>query len=181
MKEQSYRQRALEAMQTATPSALHVAAHTLAKFHGEVVLLENWALLNWSALVKVLKKHDKQTSLHLRSPMLRRLVNQPWHSTELLEQLVLRAERTFNELRDAAQSSLLRCKDGNRSVDLDVPPLKGMDGIVQASDANADCKQHMERIQKAVDMWQVRCSLACLSFLDDVQPYHSIKCFSSSQ
>lgn len=55
-----------------------------AKFHGEVVMVENWCLLNYAALVKILKKHDKQSGISLRHPILRNVLHQPFYSTDVL-------------------------------------------------------------------------------------------------
>ncbi|CAK9197987.1 unnamed protein product [Sphagnum jensenii] len=63
--------------------------HTdLVTFHGEVVLMENYSALNYTGLVKILKKHDKRTGAVLRLPFIRRVLLQPFFSTELLSKLV---------------------------------------------------------------------------------------------
>eukprot|EP00227_Mantoniella_beaufortii_P015614 CAMPEP_0197580750 /NCGR_PEP_ID=MMETSP1326-20131121/4463_1 /TAXON_ID=1155430 /ORGANISM="Genus nov. species nov., Strain RCC2288" /LENGTH=190 /DNA_ID=CAMNT_0043144549 /DNA_START=136 /DNA_END=704 /DNA_ORIENTATION=- len=62
--------------------------HAFADFHGELVLMEHWVSLNYTALVKILKKHDKRSSLSLRSPFLVSVLQQPFYSTEVLSQLI---------------------------------------------------------------------------------------------
>jgi hypothetical protein len=70
-----------------------------ADFHGELVLMEHWVSLNDTALVKILKKHDKRSSsLSLRSPFLVSVLQQPFYSTEVLTQLVSKVEKRFRTL-----------------------------------------------------------------------------------
>ena len=51
--------------------------------------------LNYTALVKILKKHDKRSSLSLRSPFLVSVLQQPFYSTEVLSQLIGKVETRF--------------------------------------------------------------------------------------
>ena len=70
-----------------------------ADFHGELVLMEHWVSLNYTALVKILKKHDKRSSsLSLRSPFLVSVLQQPFYITEVLTQLVSKVEKRFRTL-----------------------------------------------------------------------------------
>ena len=69
-----------------------------ANFHGELVLLEHWTNLNYAALVKILKKHDKRSSLALRSPFLVNVLQQPFYSTEVLTAMIGRAEERFRAI-----------------------------------------------------------------------------------
>lgn len=64
----------------------------LVKFHGEVVLLLHWSLLNFAAVVKILKKHDKRTGLLLRAPYLATVLQQPFYSTNIMSRLLKEAE-----------------------------------------------------------------------------------------
>ena len=89
---------ALAADPAPTAAALSACCHALAKFHGELVLLEHWCSLNYAALVKILKKHDKRSSLSLRLPILVNVLRQPFYSTEILSQLVRSTETRFHTL-----------------------------------------------------------------------------------
>lgn len=62
------------------------------ELHGEMVLLLHWCELNYIAVVKILKKHDKKTGLLLRSPYLASVVQQPFYSTMILKKLVRQVE-----------------------------------------------------------------------------------------
>jgi len=74
------------------------ACRALADFHGELVLMEHWVSLNYTALVKILKKHDKRSNLSLRSPFLVSVLQQPFYSTEVLTQLITKTESRFRKL-----------------------------------------------------------------------------------
>ncbi|GIL92808.1 hypothetical protein Vretimale_19231 [Volvox reticuliferus] len=64
----------------------------LVQFHGEMVLLLHWSLLNYAAVVKILKKHDKRTGVLLRAPYLANVLQQPFSSTTIMSRLAKRAE-----------------------------------------------------------------------------------------
>ena len=49
-------------------------------------------------LVKILKKHDKRTGAVLRLPFIRRVLLQPFFSTELLSQLIKKCEDLLSTL-----------------------------------------------------------------------------------
>ncbi len=87
--------------ENATMHELKDATKAFADFHGELVLLEHWTSLNYTALVKILKKHDKRSgSLRLRSPFLVSALQQPFYSTEVLTQLIKKTEARFRQLHE---------------------------------------------------------------------------------
>ena len=65
----------------------------LANFHGELILMEHWTNINFTALVKILKKHDKLSRVALRSPVLVSVSKQPFYDTEVLSKMVARAQQ----------------------------------------------------------------------------------------
>lgn len=67
-------------------------------FHGEMVLLENYSSLNYTGLVKILKKHDKVTGTVLRLPFIQGVLLQPFFTTELLSKLVRECEDNLHSL-----------------------------------------------------------------------------------
>ncbi|KAG2440853.1 hypothetical protein HXX76_003707 [Chlamydomonas incerta] len=79
--------------QGASPAAaLQAVKSRLVQFHGEMVLLLHWSLLNYAAVVKILKKHDKRTGVLLRAPYLANVLQQPFSSTAIMSKLAKRAE-----------------------------------------------------------------------------------------
>ena len=91
---------ARDELSATTVSELKDTRKAFADFHGELVLLEHWTSLNYTALVKILKKHDKRSSLRLRSPFLVSALQQPFCSTEVLTQLIKKTEARFRKLHD---------------------------------------------------------------------------------
>ncbi|XP_015901816.3 SPX domain-containing protein 1 [Ziziphus jujuba] len=67
-------------------------------FHGEMVLLENYSALNYTGLVKILKKYDKRTGALIRLPFIRKVLQQPFFTTDLLYKLVKECETMLDQL-----------------------------------------------------------------------------------
>ena len=67
--------------------------------------MEHWTSLNYTALVKILKKHDKRSSLRLRSPVLVSALQQPFYSTEVLTELIKKTEARFRVLHALASET----------------------------------------------------------------------------
>ncbi|KAJ4707895.1 SPX domain-containing protein [Melia azedarach] len=61
-------------------------------FHGEMVLLENYSALNYTGLVKILKKYDKRSGALIRLPFIKRVLQQPFYTTDVLNKLVKECE-----------------------------------------------------------------------------------------
>jgi len=67
-------------------------------FHGEMVLLENYSALNYTGLVKILKKYDKRTGALIRLPFIQKVLQQPFFTTDLLFKLVKECESMLDGL-----------------------------------------------------------------------------------
>ncbi|KAE9608365.1 hypothetical protein Lal_00026157 [Lupinus albus] len=67
-------------------------------FHGEMVLLENYSALNYTGLVKILKKYDKRTGALIRLPFIQNVLQQPFFTTDLLYKLVKECEIMLDRL-----------------------------------------------------------------------------------
>ncbi|KAG4959793.1 hypothetical protein AAZX31_13G151100 [Glycine max] len=67
-------------------------------FHGEMVLLENYSALNYTGLVKILKKYDKRTGALIRLPFIQKVLQQPFFITDLLYKLVKECETMLDRL-----------------------------------------------------------------------------------
>ncbi|XP_019447544.1 PREDICTED: SPX domain-containing protein 2-like [Lupinus angustifolius] len=61
-------------------------------FHGEMVLLENYSALNYTGLVKIIKKYDKRTGALIRLPFIQDVLNQPFFKIDVLNKLVKECE-----------------------------------------------------------------------------------------
>merc|ERR1712130_410633 len=59
------------ALQDSTdPSKLQKVRRGYCDLHGSMILLLHWSLLNFIAVIKILKKHDKHSGVLLRRPLL---------------------------------------------------------------------------------------------------------------
>ncbi|OVA07788.1 SPX [Macleaya cordata] len=74
------------------------ARKEIVDFHGEMVLLENYSALNYTGLVKILKKYDKRTGALIRLPFIQKVLQQPFFTTDLLYKLVKECEIMLDHL-----------------------------------------------------------------------------------
>ncbi|XP_062218511.1 SPX domain-containing protein 1-like [Phragmites australis] len=74
--------------------------------HGEMVLLENYSALNYTGLVKILKKYDKRTGALIRLPFIQNVMQEPFFTTELLYKLVKECEAMLDRLLPRSQPSV---------------------------------------------------------------------------
>ncbi|CAN7038091.1 unnamed protein product [Brassica rapa subsp. trilocularis] len=74
-------------------------------FHGEMVLLENYSALNYTGLVKILKKYDKRTGDLMRLPYIQKVLQQPFYTTDLLYKLIKESEAILDRFFPATQES----------------------------------------------------------------------------
>ncbi|KAL6638184.1 hypothetical protein ACP70R_025756 [Stipagrostis hirtigluma subsp. patula] len=66
--------------------------------HGEMILLKNYSSLNFTGLVKILKKYDKRTGGLLSLPFTQRARHQPFFTTEPLTRLIQECEASLELL-----------------------------------------------------------------------------------
>ncbi|GFR41498.1 hypothetical protein Agub_g2192 [Astrephomene gubernaculifera] len=98
---------------------LHEIKARLVQFHGEMVLLLHWSLLNYAAVVKILKKHDKRSGVLLRAPYLANVLQQPFSSTTIMSRLAKRAEQLVvltTQMAPAPQQQLAALRPGAPST-----------------------------------------------------------------
>ncbi|XP_039057324.1 SPX domain-containing protein 1-like [Hibiscus syriacus] len=67
-------------------------------FHGEMVLLENFSALNYTGLVKIIKKYDKRSGALVRLPFIQKVLQQPFYRTDVLNKLVKECEMVLERL-----------------------------------------------------------------------------------
>ncbi len=79
---------------------------------GELVIILHWSLINYSAIVKILKKHDKRTGVLLRAPYLANVLQQPFSSTNVMSRLVKRAEELVQSVEATSQVCVCVCERG---------------------------------------------------------------------
>lgn len=74
-------------------------------FHGEMVLLENYSALNYTGLVKILKKYDKRSGALIRLPFIQKVLEQPFFRIDVLNQLVKKCERMLDYVFSVSEIS----------------------------------------------------------------------------
>ncbi|KAI5556285.1 hypothetical protein POPTR_018G028200v4 [Populus trichocarpa] len=75
-------------------------------FHGEMVLLENYSALNYTGLVKILKKYDKRTGALVRMPFIQRIMQQPFYTTHVLNKLIKECETILDYIFSRKEPSV---------------------------------------------------------------------------
>lgn len=110
-KEYNIRQKELQeriqrARNTVGPSGkqnLIKVSQDVVKFHGEMVLLESYSILNFTGLVKITKKYDKRSGGILRLAFIQKVLGQPFFTMELLFKLVKQCEETLHNLFSSSE------------------------------------------------------------------------------
>ena len=96
-------------------------------YYRDLLLLENYAIMNYCGFSKILKKHDKQTGFTTRTQFMRVCVApQPFTRYPRLMEMIREAEDLYRDI--AAASDRIR---GTRSVD--PPPLSPSSSSQQLS------------------------------------------------
>ncbi|XP_010541918.1 PREDICTED: SPX domain-containing protein 2 [Tarenaya hassleriana] len=98
-------------------------------FHGEMVLLLNYSALNYTGLVKILKKYDKRTGALVRLPFIQRVLQQPFFTTDLLNKFIKECEAMLEYLFPSTGSFLpdeARNWDGEEVEEEEEPTTSGM-------------------------------------------------------
>ncbi|KAJ3691913.1 hypothetical protein LUZ60_012263 [Juncus effusus] len=94
-------------------------------FHGEMVLLENYSALNYTGLVKILKKYDKRTGALIRLPFIQKVLQQPFFTTDLLFKLVKQSEAMLDSLLPTNDPSISNGSNGSDPKSVPGPSSNG--------------------------------------------------------
>ncbi|KAK1312545.1 SPX domain-containing protein 1 [Acorus calamus] len=106
----------------------------LVDFHGEMVLLENYSALNYTGLVKILKKYDKRTGALIRQSFIEKVLQQPFFTTDVLYLLVNKCASMLDSLLLLPSSSSSSSSHDHPHPPPPPPPM----GVVP---------EHMEEIE----------------------------------
>merc|ERR1719421_992052 len=71
---------------------------SLVSVHFNLLMLQNYVALNFTGLVKILKKFDKRFTAHLRADYIAAIVELPFYRCAALGQLVEETEKLFSSL-----------------------------------------------------------------------------------
>jgi len=141
-----------------------------ADFHGELVLMEHWVGLNYTALVKILKKHDKRSNLSLRSPFLISVLQQPFYSTDVLSEIITKTEARFRKLNAMMPEGGLPVELQRREGAQEHREEKEDDSESDSSDGEGDKSQGpQDRTKAAMECWDgLKNSDSCKRPLGDI-------------
>ncbi|KAL5207120.1 hypothetical protein ABZP36_031555 [Zizania latifolia] len=148
IRQKELHERAVRAAETGSVDDLMQVRKEIVDFHGEMVLLENYSALNYTGLVKILKKYDKRTGALIRLPFIQKVLQQPFFTTDLLYKLVKECEEMVGQLLPANEPSVLS-EGGKEDSEGDEKTLKpnssANGGIVPEQDEIEDAKSmHMK-------------------------------------
>lgn len=121
----------------------------LVEFHGEVVLVLNWSMLNYTGLVKLLKKHDKIRGTCLKRRYLENACTHPFQCTKLLRSIVQRVEDMIQKLSNS--------KDGIQTCVQQLPTVYEsiQRETADASDTdNEELNEVLKHTCAAIEAWQ---------------------------
>lgn len=101
-------------------------------FHGEMVLLLNYSALNYTGLVKILKKYDKRTGALIRLPFIQKVLQQPFFTTDLLNKFIKECEAMLDYLFPSNDCRLSNKTKNRNEEDEEEEPTTS--GTVKATD-----------------------------------------------
>ncbi|KAG8094708.1 hypothetical protein GUJ93_ZPchr0012g20349 [Zizania palustris] len=131
-------------------------------FHGEMVLLENYSALNYTGLVKILKKYDKRTGALIRLPFIQKVLLQPFFITDLLYKLVKECEAMLDQLLPSNKLSV-SSEDARGDSASEEKPLNP-----SSSSANGGGIPELDEIEYMESMY-IKSTVAALRSLKEIR------------
>ncbi|KAF7110035.1 hypothetical protein CFC21_110200 [Triticum aestivum] len=131
-------------------------------FHGEMVLLENYSALNYTGLVKILKKYDKRTGALIRLPFIQNVLLQPFFTTDLLYKLVKECEAMLDQLLPSNKPSV-SIEEGKEDGNTADQPLNPSSSL-----ANSRCIPELDEIEFMESMY-MKSTVAALRALKEIR------------
>ncbi|KAL8037584.1 hypothetical protein ABFX02_11G048100 [Erythranthe guttata] len=134
-------------------------------FHGEMVLLENYSALNYTGLVKILKKYDKRTGALLRLPFIQKVLQQPFFTTDLLYKFVKECERMLDRMFPVKEEDTLSSATTTTTTTTD-----GIDGPTSSAIDDRLIKESKELAEiEYMKSLYMKSSLAALRILKEIR------------
>ncbi|KAM0875750.1 hypothetical protein ACQ4PT_036599 [Festuca glaucescens] len=131
-------------------------------FHGEMVLLENYSALNYTGLVKILKKYDKRTGALIRLPFIQNVLLQPFFTTDLLYQLVKECEAMLDQLLPSNKPSVPN-EGGKEDINTEDKPLNPSSSL-----GSSGCIPELDEIEFMESMY-MKSTVAALRSLKEIR------------
>ncbi|XP_074276564.1 SPX domain-containing protein 1-like [Silene latifolia] len=124
-------------------------------FHGEMVLLENYSALNYTGLVKILKKYDKRTGTLIRLPFIQKVLQEPFYTNDTIFKLIKECEATlehiFSQNEQLVSSHVVNTEETSGSN----PDIPKKERLVTADKELAEI-EHMESMYMKLTLSALR-------------------------
>ena len=87
---------------------------SLVSVHFQLLLLQNYVALNFTAVAKILKKFEKKLGLPLRNEYVGAIVELPFYRCDALGELVEETERQFRAINECSAAAVVSAARGGR-------------------------------------------------------------------
>ncbi|WVZ77438.1 hypothetical protein U9M48_025302 [Paspalum notatum var. saurae] len=164
IRQKELQDRVVSALEMGSAEELLRVRKDIVDLHGEMVLLENYSALNYTGLVKILKKYDKRTGALIRLPFIQNVMQEPFYATDLLFKLVKDCEEMLDQLQPRSQPSV-PSDDGKEDSDGDDKPAKPSSSLPNGAGAGS---LELEEIEDMESMY-MKSTVAALRALREIR------------
>lgn len=110
---------------------LMTVGREIVDFHGEMVLLFNYSALNYTGLVKILKKYDKRSGALIRLPFIQKVLHEPCFTTDILNKLVKECERMLDPFFSMNEQLAASYQAAKGKEELNTPTITTSEGRLE--------------------------------------------------
>ncbi|KAJ9702573.1 hypothetical protein PVL29_004352 [Vitis rotundifolia] len=132
-------------------------------FHGEMILLENYSALNYTGLVKILKKYDKRSGALIRLPFIQKVLQEPFFTTDLLYKLVKECETMLDHLFSMNKEPSASSSKGTKGKEPNDP-----DTTTESKERQLKVPKELAEIEHMESMY-VKLTLSALRVLKEIR------------
>ncbi|KAJ1278422.1 hypothetical protein BS78_04G078200 [Paspalum vaginatum] len=168
IRQKELQDRVVRAVEMGSAEELLRVRKEIVDLHGEMVLLENYSALNYTGLVKILRKYDKRTGALIRLPFIQNVMQEPFFATDLLFKLVKDCEEMLDQLLPRSQPSV-PSDDGKEDSDGDDKPAKPSSPLANGAGAGAGVGSlELDEIEDMESMY-MKSTVAALRALREIR------------
>ncbi|RVW54064.1 SPX domain-containing protein 1 [Vitis vinifera] len=132
-------------------------------FHGEMILLENYSALNYTGLVKILKKYDKRSGALIRLPFIQKVLQEPFFTTDVLYKLVKECETMLDHLFSMNKEPSASSPKGTKGKE-----PNGPDTTTESKERQLKVPKELAEIEHMESMY-VKLTLSALRVLKEIR------------
>lgn len=132
-------------------------------FHGEMILLENYSALNYTGLVKILKKYDKRSGALIRLPFIQKVLQEPFFTTDVLYKLVKECETMLDHLFSMNKEPSASSSKGTKGKEPNDP-----DTTTESKERQLKVPKELAEIEHMESMY-VKLTLSALRVLKEIR------------